>query len=213
MRYYDENEKIEYCWYDNSSNIVMSWCEDIEDDYKELYVLFQGNRLYHYKKVDVRHYTAFKVGGLDGSIGKALNQYIIKEKYEYEKLDNFDLNKIEKKKQEVMEKQRNNEQTKVIARKLYNMQYLLETLIDEDMNGVEFTEGQGAIIYKMMEDLGGTVNDFLNDNYCKRSEEVYNALFNNSLVKTPEFNIVDLLKTDFGIHESELQGYEENDGF
>lgn len=211
MRYYDENEKIEYCWYENnSSNVVLSWCEDVEDDYKELYVLFQGNRLYHYKKIKVSDYLMFSRGGLDGSIGKALNQYIIKEKYEYEKVDNFDLNKIERKKQEIMEKQRNNENTVVVAKKLFYLQNVLEDMIDIEMTDVEFTNEQGAIIYKMMETLNGITNDFLNDTYVVKNGDVYKSLFPEKTC-----DLLELLNEHFGLNINEDQDgeYEPNDAY
>lgn len=108
-RVYDEEKKIDKIWY-NSSSIVYSECEDRENELKLLKVVFKGGGTYLYKDVDVNDYVMFVHGGLDGSNGKALNQYI-KPKCEFEKLENTDLSSLEeelnkalKKKEESAEK-------------------------------------------------------------------------------------------------------------
>ena len=89
FRFYDKESRIDRAWYD-SSNVLYSECEDKENDYKMLKVVFGKGSTYLYKNIDVNDYLMFMVGGLDGSNGKALNKFI-KAKYEVEKLPNTDL--------------------------------------------------------------------------------------------------------------------------
>ena len=92
FRYYDEDEKLDRAWYD-STNIVYSECEDKENDFKVLYVVFKNGAMYKYKAVNVHDYLLFMVGGLDGSNGKALNKYI-KPKCECECVGNVDVSQL-----------------------------------------------------------------------------------------------------------------------
>lgn len=93
FRYYDEKERIDRVWYD-SSNVLYSECEDKENDYKTLKVVFKGGATYVYYEVDVQDYVMFVNGGLDGSNGKALNKYI-KPKCDFEKLPSTNLEELE----------------------------------------------------------------------------------------------------------------------
>lgn len=102
---YDEKNKIDYTWYD-SSNILYSECVDKENDFKELMVTFKNGSQYRYKNVDVNDYLMFRMGGLDGSQGKAFNVYI-KPKYECEKIENKDINLIN---EQLEKEQRKNEE-------------------------------------------------------------------------------------------------------
>lgn len=102
FRYYDEEERNDYIWY-NSSNILFSMCEDTENELKTLIVVFKNGGTYKYKDVDVNDYVMFVHGGLDGSNGKALNKFI-KPKCEFEKLENMNLEELEKKKELLLEK-------------------------------------------------------------------------------------------------------------
>lgn len=96
---YNENELIDECWYD-SSNIYYSKCFDNIDAYKNLVVVFKDGRAYIYKDVIVQDYLLFKYGGLYDSQGKALNSFI--KKYKYERLNKFDINLLEEKKNELI---------------------------------------------------------------------------------------------------------------
>lgn len=87
FRYYDKDSRIDRAWY-NSSNVLYSECEDKENDYKTLIVVFKGGAAYKYTNVDVNDYLMFMAGGLDGSNGKALNKFI-KAKCPYEKIENI----------------------------------------------------------------------------------------------------------------------------
>jgi hypothetical protein len=89
VRYYDKEKKLDKAWYE-SSNIVYSECDDNENDYKTLRIVFKKGDMYEYYKVDVKDYLMFMAGGLDGSNGKAFFKFI-KPKYEFKKLEPVDL--------------------------------------------------------------------------------------------------------------------------
>lgn len=74
--------KMERTWY-NSSNIIYSECDDNENEFKVLRVVFKDGRMYQYKDVNVNDYLLFRE---NLSQGKALNQFI-KPKYEVSRLD------------------------------------------------------------------------------------------------------------------------------
>ena len=81
---------VDKCWYD-SSNVIYTECLDPDNELKTLRVVFSNGTQYEYKDVDVRDYVVFKN---DSSQGKALNRLIKEKKYEYEKLENADLEAI-----------------------------------------------------------------------------------------------------------------------
>ena len=118
FRDYNKEKRLDRAWYD-SSNIVYSECDDIENDFKTLRVVFKNGSQYEYKKVEVQDYLMFMHGGLDGSNGKALNKFI-KNNYEFEKLEQKDINLLNeelqlliKKKQEINENLNNNKEEMV----------------------------------------------------------------------------------------------------
>ena len=82
---------VDICWYD-SSNVLYSECEDPENKLKTLTIVFKNGSKYRYKDVESTKYLLFRE---DASQGKALNKYIKGEGYEYEKLDNADVNALE----------------------------------------------------------------------------------------------------------------------
>lgn len=96
--------EIDKCWYE-SSNIIYSECFDKKDSYKDLIIVFKDGRAYKYKDVIVQDYLLFRS---NESQGKALNKYIItkfmgQNKYQFEKLDNYNITEIEKEKQNLLE--------------------------------------------------------------------------------------------------------------
>lgn len=101
FRDYDKEKKLDRVWY-QSSHIIYSECEDKEDDFKTLKIVFKGGKTYVYKGVNVNDYVMFIHGGLDGSNGKALNKFIIP-KCECEKVEDTDLAQL----QEELEKLQN----------------------------------------------------------------------------------------------------------
>lgn len=96
--YYDQENYTDKVWY-NSSNVVYSeFIENSEKNEGDLYVTFKNGATYKYKNVALTpDYLMFKNGGLDGSQGKALNTFI-KKKYEFEKVEDKNLNQLEQNK-------------------------------------------------------------------------------------------------------------------
>ena len=92
FRYYDKEKRVDKAWYD-SSNIVYSECDDKENDYKTLRIVFKKGDMYEYYKVDVKDYLMFMAGGTDGSNGKAFFKFI-KPKYDVKKLEPVDLESL-----------------------------------------------------------------------------------------------------------------------
>lgn len=88
---YNDKTLTEKVWFDSSSVFYSEFVEHENDNNGELFVTFKNGGTYHYKNVDmVKDYVLFKNGGLDGSQGKALNQFI-KPNYEFEKLPDRDV--------------------------------------------------------------------------------------------------------------------------
>lgn len=88
---YDETEKIDEVFYESSNIYYSKAVEHKNDNFVDLYVTFKNGATYLYKNVDmVKDYIMFKHGGLDGSQGKALNKFI-KPKYEFEKVENANM--------------------------------------------------------------------------------------------------------------------------
>ena len=81
---------VDKTWY-KSSNVVYSECIDNENKPKTLKIVFSNGTQYQYNDVDVRDFLLFRE---DQSQGKALNRLIKEKKYEYEKLENADLDEI-----------------------------------------------------------------------------------------------------------------------
>lgn len=88
LNYYNNKTHIDKVWYD-SSNVLYSECDDIENDYKNVMVTFNNGSTYEYKQVNVNDYMMFRE---DISQGKAINKFI--KKYECEKLENKNIENI-----------------------------------------------------------------------------------------------------------------------
>ena len=88
LNYYNNKTHIDKTWYD-SSNVLYSECDDIENDYKNVRVTFNNGSTYEYKNVDVNDYIMFRE---NISQGKSINKFI--KIYECEKLENKDTDKI-----------------------------------------------------------------------------------------------------------------------
>lgn len=78
--------KLERAWYD-SSNIVYSECDDIENELKVVRITFKDGRTYRYEGVDVNDYLMFRESL---SQGKGFNKYL--KKYDGVKIDSLDVN-------------------------------------------------------------------------------------------------------------------------
>lgn len=87
---YDEKNGLDKAWFE-SSNVRYAECDDKDGELKTVRVVFNNGSQYQYKDVNVYDYLKFRE---DDSQGKAFNKYL--RKYEFEKLENADLNKIAK---------------------------------------------------------------------------------------------------------------------
>lgn len=90
---YDEKTKTQKVWYDST---MIKYSEMVEYDNEnkgDLYITFNNGTVYKYTGVKFEDYILFIGGGTDTSQGKTLNK-VIKGKYEYEKVGNADLAKI-----------------------------------------------------------------------------------------------------------------------
>ena len=90
FNYYSNN--VDKTWYD-SSNVKYSECIDHDNELKTLKIVFNNGTQYQYNEVNVNKYLLFRE---DLSQGKALNKYIKGEGYEYEKLENADMENLQK---------------------------------------------------------------------------------------------------------------------
>lgn len=86
------NNKLDKAWFD-SSNVKYCECVDNDNEFKTLRVVFNNGSKYEYKNVSVQDYLLFRE---DASQGKAMGKYIKAKKYEYERLDNVDIEAIDK---------------------------------------------------------------------------------------------------------------------
>ena len=78
-------------WY-ASSNIKYSELIDHDNNLKTLKVVFNNGTQYLYKNVNVQHFLLFRDAD---SQGKALNQYIKGNNYEYEKLEDANMEALQ----------------------------------------------------------------------------------------------------------------------
>jgi hypothetical protein len=100
---YDESSLTEKAWFESSNIVYSEYVEKTDRNEGDLYVTFKNGATYKYKNVQITpDYVMFKHGGLDGSHGKALNTHI-KSKYEFERVDDKDLSKLESEKEKLIE--------------------------------------------------------------------------------------------------------------
>lgn len=85
---YEDN--LDRTWY-QSSNILYSECEDKANELKTVRIVFKNGRTYEYYDVNVFDYMLFRE---DSSQGKSFKKYIAK--YETKKVDDTDLNELQK---------------------------------------------------------------------------------------------------------------------
>jgi hypothetical protein len=91
---YNLETHVDEVWYD-STNVVYSRFEENENENMgDLYVVFKAGKQYIYKNVSYADYLYFKNGLVEGSSGKALNEYIIK-RYKGEKTDDADITELQ----------------------------------------------------------------------------------------------------------------------
>lgn len=88
INYYNNKNHIDKTWYD-SSNVIYSECDDIQNEMKNVRITFKDGSTYEYHDVNVNDYVMFRE---DSSQGKSINKYI--KKYEFEKIDKKDVNEL-----------------------------------------------------------------------------------------------------------------------
>jgi hypothetical protein len=104
---YDEKNKVEKCWFDSSNILYSEYHENNTNNYGNLFVTFKNGATYLYRNVEIApDYLMFKVGGLDGSHGKAFNKHI-KLKYQYEKCENKNIEEINQEKELIINTNQN----------------------------------------------------------------------------------------------------------
>ena len=80
-------------WYDSSMILYSEMIESETENIGDLYITFKNGVTYRYKDVSFEDYVLLIGGATDASHGKTLNK-IIKSKYEYEKIGDADVEKI-----------------------------------------------------------------------------------------------------------------------
>lgn len=90
---YDEKTKTQKVWYDSSMLFYSEMVENENENCGNLYVTFKNGSCYVYKNVRFEDYVIFIAGGTDVSQGKSLNKFI-KSKYECERLEDSNLDKL-----------------------------------------------------------------------------------------------------------------------
>lgn len=87
---YDEENKVQKIWYDSSMIYYTEMVESKTENKGNLFVVFKNGQKYVYKDVRFEDYLVFINGGTDASQGKTLNK-VIKNKYDYEKVGDADM--------------------------------------------------------------------------------------------------------------------------
>lgn len=87
----ENGENVDRTWFD-SSTVKYAECIDKDNDLKTLRVTFNNGTQYEYKKINVNDYLLFRE---DASAGKGLNKFIKAKNYEYEKLENSNIQELE----------------------------------------------------------------------------------------------------------------------
>ena len=111
---YDEKTKTQKVWYDSTMLLYSEMVENENENSGNLFVTFKNGTTYVYKNVGFDDYVVFVAGGTDASQGKTLNK-VIKGKYEYEKIGNADVGKINEELSRVVEDERNKEDEKLVT--------------------------------------------------------------------------------------------------
>ena len=83
---YEEKTKTQKIWFDSTMILYTEMVEYENENKGDLYVVFKNGTKYKYSAVSFEDYLVFVGGGTDASQGKTLNK-VIKNKYEYEKVD------------------------------------------------------------------------------------------------------------------------------
>lgn len=93
LKQYDEKTKTQKAWYDSSMFCFTRAVEHEDVNLVDLYVTFKNGWTYVYKNVKLEDYILLISGFEQASHGKTLNK-IIKPRYEFERLEDMDVNSI-----------------------------------------------------------------------------------------------------------------------
>ena len=93
LKKYDEETKTQKVWYDSTMFCFTKAVEHENSNHVDLYVTFKNGWTYKYKDVKMEDYVLLLSGFEQSSHGKTLNK-VIKPNYEFERLDNRDVDKI-----------------------------------------------------------------------------------------------------------------------
>ena len=168
MKVYNEEERTQKVWYDSS---MIAYTEMVEDEFENkgnLHVTFKNGSTYIYKDVLLEDYVLFIGGGTDASQGKTLNK-VIKSKYEFEKGENKDV------------------------QKLFELLDALKTITDNDISQTFFISGHRNItenefefnyIPKIINKVGGFKSDDERDEAMTKNSSFDIAFVRNNNIIT-----------------------------
>lgn len=89
--YYIDDVK-DRAWFE-SSNVVYGECDESNTQFKTVRIVFKNGSTYQYKDVHVADWVSFKNAE---SQGKALNEHFKKAGYKYERVEDANLDELEK---------------------------------------------------------------------------------------------------------------------
>lgn len=185
---------IDKVWYD-STNVIYSECDDVLNSLKTLKLTFKDGRTYVYKEVDVNDYLLFRESQ---SQGKAFFRYI--KKYECERVDNSDLNKIKLELEKILDNE-NIDNKVILFNKLENISNEIIYLTNE-FKKINLTENElsyiSYFINKMIKNLAlvnFTDNEINLLEVTDKVKTILDEITSNSIDLMDDNKITKILKT------------------
>ncbi len=185
---------IDKVWYD-STNVIYSECDDVLNSLKTLKLTFKDGRTYVYKEVDVNDYLLFRESQ---SQGKAFFRYI--KKYECERVDNSDLNKIKLELEKILDNE-NIDNKVILFNKLENISNEIIYLTNE-FKKINLTENElsyiSYFINKMIKNLAlvnFTDNEINLLEVTDKVKTILDEITSNSIDLMDDNEITKILKT------------------
>lgn len=185
---------IDKVWYD-STNVIYSECDDVLNSLKTLKLTFKDGRTYVYKEVDVNDYLLFRESQ---SQGKAFFRYI--KKYECERVDNSDLNKIKIELEKILDNE-NIDNKVILFNKLENISNEIIYLTNE-FKKINLTENElsyiSYFINKMIKNLAlvnFTDNEINLLEVTDKVKTILDEITSNSIDLMDDNKITKILKT------------------
>ena len=103
---YDDNTKTDTAWVQSSNIVYTRMVENETENTGNLFITFKNGATYKYKDVTFEDYLVFIGGGVDMSQGKTFFK-IIKPKYDCERVDDENVEKINEMLQEALVREKN----------------------------------------------------------------------------------------------------------